>query len=151
MLAVCLCVLAVANAESVPEKSWAVLPPHPRLFADAPRWETLKRQIASDEVSRRIFAVVRDSAERVLDLPPVAYVDTGAFWHGPMRQAQGRILALAMTYRLTGDARFLSRAKVEMQPMADLPTWYPQHFLDTAEGALGMAVGLDWLHGALTP
>ena len=34
--------------------------------------------------------------------------------------------------------------------MADLPNWYPQHFLDTAEGALGMAVGLDWLHDALT-
>lgn len=34
--------------------------------------------------------------------------------------------------------------------MAALPNWYPQHFLDTAEGALGMAIGLDWLHDALT-
>ncbi len=96
------------------------LPPHPRLSAGEPRWEILKQQIASDEVSRQIFAVERDSAERVLGLPPVAYVDTGAFWHGPMRQVQGRILALAMTYRLTGEARFLARAKVEMQTMVDL-------------------------------
>ena len=135
----------------LPTAVWEKLPPHPRLFADSARWAALREQIVKDDVSRQIFAVVRDSAERVLDEPPVAYVDTGAFWHGPMRQAQGRILALAMTYRLTGDARFLARAKVEMQTMADLPNWYPQHFLDTAEGALGTAVGLDWLHDALTP
>jgi oligo-alginate lyase len=37
-----------------------------------------------------------------------------------------------------------------MRTMAELPNWYPKHFLDTAEGALGMATGLDWLHDALT-
>jgi predicted esterase len=135
----------------LPAAAWAKLPAHPRLFADAARWAVLKEQIAKDDVSRQIFSVVRDAAGRVLDQPPVSYVDKGAFWHGPMRQAQGRILALAMTYRLTGEVRFLERAKVEMQTLADLPAWYPQHFLDTAEGALGMAVGLDWLHDALTP
>ena len=129
---------------------WAKLAPHPRLFADAARWAALRRQITNDPTSRQIFAVVKNSAERLLDQPPVEYVDTGAFWHGPMRQAQGRILSLAMVYRLTGEVRFLARAKLEMQTMADLPNWYPKHFLDTAEGALGLATGLDWLHDALT-
>jgi hypothetical protein len=110
----------------------------------------LPAQIADDPASARIFAVVKDTAERLLVRPPVAYVDTGAFWHGPMRQAQGRIVSLAMVYRLTGDARFLERAKLEMRTLAGLPNWYPQHFLDTAEGALGLATGLDWLHDALT-
>ena len=142
--------LEKVRAPRLPATAWEMLPPRPRLFSDAARWAGLKQQIVSDEVSRRIFAVVRDSAERVIGQPPVAYVDTGAFWHGPMRQAQGRILALAMTWRLTGNERFSARAKVEMKTMADLPTWYPQHFLDTAEGALGMAIGLDWLHDTLT-
>lgn len=133
------------------EVDWAQLAPHPRLFADAARWSALQQQVTSDPVSRQIFTVVKNSAERLLDQPPVAYVDTGAFWHGPMRQAQGRILSLAMTYRLTGDTRFLNRAKLEMRTMAGLPNWYPQHFLDTAEGALGLATGLDWLHDSLTP
>ncbi len=141
----------VARAETPLEKSWATLPGHPRLFANAARWDALKRQIKTDEVSREIFAIVRSTADRLLDQPPVAYVDKGAFWHAPMREAQGRILALAMTYRLSSDERFLKRAKLEMQTMADLPTWYPQHFLDTAEGSLAMAVGLDWLHDDLTP
>ena len=129
---------------------WAKLAPHPRLFADAARWSALQEQVTRDPVSRQIFTIVKDSAERLLDQPPVAYVDTGAFWHGPMRQAQGRILSLALTYRLTGDVRFLARAKREMRTMAELPNWYPKHFLDTAEGALGMATGLDWLHDSLT-
>lgn len=143
-------VAAVASAARA-EVDWSTLAPHPRLFADEARWSALKQQVTADPVSRQIFAVVKISAERLLDQPPVAYVDTGAFWHGPMRQAQGRILALATTYRLTGDARFLDRAKLEMRTMAELPNWYPQHFLDTAEGALGLATGLDWLHSALTP
>lgn len=129
---------------------WSKLAPHPRLFADAARWAALRRQITNDPTSRQIFSVVKNSAERLLDQPPVEYVDTGAFWHGPMRQAQGRILSLAMVYRLTGEVRFLARAKLEMRTMAELPNWYPKHFLDTAEGALGMATGLDWLHDALT-
>ena len=141
--------LVVCTARA--EIDWSKLAPHPRLFADAARWSALKNQVTSDPVSQQIFAVVRNSAERLLDQPPVAYVDTGAFWHGPMRQAQGRILSLAMAFRLTGETRFLARAKREMQTMAELPNWYPQHFLDTAEGALGMATGLDWLHDALTP
>ena len=140
--------LVVCTARA--EVDWSKLAPHPRLFADAARWSALKRQVTSDPVSQQIFAVVKNSAERLLDQPPVAYVDTGAFWHGPMRQAQGRIQSLAMVYRLTDDVRFFAQAKLEMRTMAELPNWYPQHFLDTAEGALGMATGLDWLHDALT-
>jgi len=143
--------LALVLSAACAEVDWSQLAAHPRLFADATRWSALKQQVTSDPVSRQIFTVVKNSAERLLDQPPVAYVDTGAFWHGPMRQAQGRILSLAMTYRLTGDTRFLNRAKLEMRTMAGLPNWYPQHFLDTAEGALGLATGLDWLHDSLTP
>lgn len=149
-LAICLGVLRFAVAETLPEKAWKTLPPHPRLFANAARWDTLKQQIENDMISKSILAVVRDTAVKLLDQPPVEYVDKGAFWHGPMRQAQGRILSLAMMFRLTGDQRFLARAKIEMRTMAELPNWYPQHFLDTAEGALGMAVGLDWLHDVLS-
>lgn len=145
----CFAILLVVGAAGA-EIDWARLTPHPRLFADAARWSALREQVRSDSVSQQIFTVVKNSAERLLDQPPVVYVDTGAFWHGPMRQAQGRILSLAMTYRLTGDTRFLGRAKQEMRTMAELPNWYPQHFLDTAEGALGFATGLDWLHDALT-
>ena len=140
----------IFGAQTLSSKAWESVSPHPRLFANAARWETLNDQLINDTTSKNILAVIRDAAEKLLDQSPVEYVDKGAFWHGPMRQAQGRILSLAMMFRLTGEQRFLTRAKLEMKTMAELPTWYPQHFLDTAEGALGMAVGLDWLHDVLS-
>lgn len=138
------------SAGPLPEQAWNSLAAHPRLFANAARWGQLDEQINTDPVSREIFTVVKKTAEHLLDQPPVEYVEKGAYWHGPMRQAQGRIMSLAMVFQLTGEAKFLTRAKLEMQTLADLPHWYPKHFLDTAEGALGMAVGLDWLHADLT-
>jgi hypothetical protein len=46
----------------------------------------VKQRIENDEVSRKIFTVVRTTALQHLDKPPVAYVDNGAYWNGPMRQ-----------------------------------------------------------------
>jgi len=140
-----------ADVGNLPNEAWAKLPPHPRLLANAARWQALKQQIRADATSAQIFALVRANAESFLTAPPVAYVDTGAFLHGPMRQGQGRILALALAYRIDGDLRFLAQARAEMKAMAALPNWYPQHFLDTGEAALGMGLGLDWLHDDLTP
>ena len=131
----------MAGAQSLSTEAWDSLPEYPRLFAKAAQWKVLKQQIKNDEISKSIFSVVRDTAVKLLDQPPVEYVDKGAFWHGPMRQAQGRILSLAMMFRLTGEQRFLVRAKLEMQTMAELPNWYPQHFLDTAERVLGHVEG----------
>ena len=127
----------------------AELPQHPRLFADQTKWDSLQQQIEMDDVSSKIYSVVSQTADQTLDKPTVEYVDKGAFWHGPMRQAQGRIMSLAMMFRLTKEQRYLDRAKLEMRALADLSNWYPHHFLDTAEGALGMAIGIDWLHDSL--
>ena len=129
----CLAAARAALAAELPVGAWEKLPPHPRLFARAAHWQALKQQIRTDAVSGQLYAVARANAENFLTAPPVAYVDTGAFLHGPMRQGQGRILALALAYRIEGDARFLARARQEMKAMAALPNWYPQHFLDTGD------------------
>ena len=137
-----ICARPFQDTQSLSDDSWSSLQSHPRLFASASRFDELKQQIDRDDISREIFTIVRETAIQLLDKPTVEYVDKGAYWHGPMRQAQGRILSLAMMFRLTGEARFLERAKLEMKALAELPHWYPRHFLDTAEGALGMAIGI---------
>lgn len=142
--------LAQTAPVPLPDGVWEKLPPHPRLFARAERWAVLRQEIASDSVAREFFALIRARAEGVLTAPPVAYVDTGSFLHGPIRQVQGRIVGLAMMWRLTDDRRFLDRARQEMGELAALPSWYPQHFLDVGEAALAMGIGLDWLHDDLS-
>ena len=146
-----LLVCGSALAAEVPADAWAKLPPHPRLFARPEKWESLKAQVVDDPVSRHLFALIKERAENVLTLPSLDLPSKGINLHGPMRQMQGRIAGLAMTYRLTGDARFLTRARQEMNELATTPHWRPGHFLSCSEATVAMAIGLDWLHDELTP
>lgn len=124
------------------------VPDHPRLFATAARFASLKTQ--TDSVSQQLKAYIQHEAETVLTADRIVYPTTG-FKFGPMRTVQGRILCLAMSYRLTGDGRFLNRARQELMQLAALPDWAPNHFLDVGEGALAAGIGLDWLYDELTP
>lgn len=129
------------------EEAWAKLPPHPRLFADAARLDALKKQ--PDEVSRQLLDLLKFETDQKLALNPIAYPATG-FLMSQMRDVQGRILALALSHRLTGDPRYFERARTELLRLADLPEWRPSHFLDVGEAALAAGVGYDWLYDGLT-
>jgi hypothetical protein len=134
--------------ESIIDQKVRNLPAHPRLFADAVRLTALKAQ--NDAVSRQLVALLRHEAERHLTAPSIVYPADG-FLFGPMREVQGRILTLAMMYRLSGERRYFERARQELSLLAALPEWRPSHFLDVGEGALAAGVGLDWLYDDLTP
>jgi hypothetical protein len=146
------CALAWGRAATpVPDEAWARLPAHPRLFAGPEKWAALRTQVTTDAVSRRMFALIRERAENTLKLPSLDLPSKGINLHGPMRQMQGRVAVLAMTYKLAGDARFLTRAKQELRELAETPHWRPGHFLSCSEATTAMALGLDWLYDELTP
>ncbi len=146
----CLLLPAVAAGATLPDAAWAKLAPHPRLFAPAEKWAALKTQVTTDPVSRQMFALIRERAENVLALPSLDLPSKGINLHGPMRQMQGRVATLALTYRLTGDRRFRDRAKRELAELVATPHWRPGHFLSCAEATTAMAIGFDWLHDELT-
>ncbi|MBC8138772.1 MAG: heparinase II/III family protein, partial [Fibrella sp.] len=130
------------------EADWKRLPPHPRLFADPARVTAIKGR--RDAVSLQLLTLLRNDAEKKLASEPLVYPPTG-FLMDPVRKVQGRILTLAMAYRLTDDKRYLARAKKELLQLADLSEWRTSHFLDVGEAALAAGVGLDWLYDDLTP
>ena len=140
--------LAQSSSQNVPESYAQVLPAHPRLFASDTRFAALKSQ--QDTVSQQLKAYIQHEAEALLTAQTIVYPTKG-FKFGQMRTVQGRILTLAMSYRLTGDKRFLNRAREELLQLAALPDWAPNHFLDVGEGALAAGIGLDWLYADLTP
>jgi hypothetical protein len=61
------------------------------------------------------------------------------------------ILTEAMAYRLTGDARFLARAKSDLMTVAAFKDWNPRHFLSVGEMSFAVGIGYDWLYAKLTP
>ncbi|MBC7889645.1 MAG: heparinase II/III family protein [Ferruginibacter sp.] len=131
------------------ESSWQKMPSHPRLFATSKRWNDLKSQLKKDTVSQKLFSLVKERAENVLQLPLLGLATKTAS-HGTARQIQGRIAGLSMTYKITGDKRFLDRVVNEMSDLASSPGWNPAHFLTCSEATVAMSIGLDWLYDDLT-
>lgn len=137
-----------ATSSCLTEVHWQKLPAHPRLYANAARFAKLKTQ--KDDVSKKLFALLKIEAEKAVLAEKIVYPSTG-FKFGAMRTVQGRILSLALAYRVFGVKRYLERAKEELLQLAELPDWCPSHFLDVGEGALAAGIGLDWLYDELTP
>jgi len=132
------------------EPAWQSLPAHPRLFANAQKWEQLRARISTDAVSGQLFEIQRLSADSILGQPPVALVREGRRLLTPMRQAIHNISILASVARLTGERRYVDRALLEMRAIASLEDWNPTHYLDTSEGAMALAIGYDWLYQDLS-
>jgi hypothetical protein len=144
--------VGVSRAQTMPaevtETYLKTLANHPRLLVNNAKFLALKTQ--NDPVSQQLKTIIFRQAESLLTADTIVYPTTG-FKFGAMRTVQGRILTLALTYRLTNDRRFLNRARAELRQLAALPNWAPNHFLDVGEGALAAGVGLDWLYAELTP
>ena len=131
------------------DSKWQKMPSHPRLFADATKWANLKKQLKADTTSQKLFALIKERAEITLKSPSIIFEGVGVF-HGEARQIQGRIAVLALTYKLTGDNRFLIRARQELTELSNALNWRPDHFLSCSESTVAMAIGLDWLYNDLT-
>ncbi len=135
------------NTVCLTDANWQKLPEHPRLWANKERINALKNQ--NDDVSKQLLALLKNGAEQTLLAEKIVYPTTG-FKFGAVRNVQGRILTLALSYRVFGDKRYLERARQELIQLAELPDWCPSHFLDVGEAALAAGIGLDWLYDELT-
>lgn len=127
------------------------LPDHPRLLVAGGDWGKIRRQVEADSLSGKVFALVRDKADRMLDQPPVERTLVGRRLLDVSRLALERITALAMVAHITGDERYSRRAIEEMLAVIKFSDWNPSHFLDVAEMSLAVAIGYDWLYDRLTP
>lgn len=121
------------------------LPPRPRLLAEAADWPRLRQQVVVDPPSHLIFATLRRRAESILAAPVLTRAMTGRMLLMVSREALERISVLALVARVDEDARFAARAVREMRAVAVFADWNPSHFLDTAEMALALSIGHDWL------
>ena len=120
---------------------------HPRLFASDARIAQIKLQ--KDKVSRQLLFIVERDAGKKLIASPITYPNSVSNM-GTSRDVQGRIISLALAYRLFGDDRFLQKAKEELLQLASIKDWGTGHFLDVGEAALAAGIGYDWLYDQLS-
>ncbi len=123
--------------------------PHPRLFADADVFARLRAE------TNELFKIGRDRV--------IFEADQMRRFPLPMRRLEGRrmltisqrslarITALSMAYQLTRDERYAARAIAEAEMVCAFKDWNPDHFLDTAEMTLAVAIAYDWLYDVMKP
>lgn len=124
---------------------------HPRLHVDANGFNEIKQNIQSNANIRLWSNQIILQADNLLDTTPLEYnIPDGLRLLDTSREVQDRLLALSYAYQITGDTKYAKRAWKEMEKVCSYPDWNPQHFLDIAEMAYGVAIGYDWCYNYLT-
>ena len=121
------------------------LRPHPRLIVAPQRLARLQRGSATHLTSR-----IRELADAMLEQPVVERVMDGRRLLTVARSVLDRCSILGLAHLLWGGP-YAARVRDELAAVAAFSDWNPAHFLDTAEMAAAVAIGLDWCWDALTP
>jgi hypothetical protein len=114
--------------------------------------ETVKRAMSTDPLARALADQAMANARHLLGERTCRYeIPDGKRLLAESRRALGTITHCAWAWRMTRDKLFLDRTVRELDAACALKDWNTKHFLDTAEMALAVATGYDWLFDQLTP
>lgn len=122
----------------------------PRLFFEPGGTERLREKLSMPEGRAMADRLLHD-AGLMLRIPPQPRKVEGRRMLSASRTVLYRINTLGIVFFLTGDRRYAERAVAEALHAANYSDWHPEHFLDTAEMTLAVAIALDWFGALLTP
>ncbi|OHB67026.1 MAG: hypothetical protein A2Y77_12740 [Planctomycetes bacterium RBG_13_62_9] len=109
----------------------------------------LKASYEEDAAMQKCWQDVQKDADAYLRRPPLVYRKIGPRLLQVSRDCLGRIYALALAYRWTGDEKYAAKAKENLLQVCAFSDWNPSHFLDVAEMSHAVGIGYDWLYGYL--
>lgn len=125
---------------------------HPRLLMNDTELKALRRNICRSKDIRLLHnSIMAHADECVNDTVRLSYrFDiSGRRLLEQSRFALERIFFCAYAWRMTGKDKYLSRVQEDILTVCAFPDWHTKHFLDAAEMAFGVAIGLDWCFDAL--
>jgi hypothetical protein len=125
-------------------------PGHPRLMLTKEEVAERKALMTTDAFMQQQFEDLQKSGEDILKREPLAYVIDNDRLLDVSREALARISVLGALYQLDGDPKWAAGARANLLAVAAFPDWHPVHFLDTAEMALAVALGYDWIFDRLS-
>lgn len=124
---------------------------HPRLLIRADSLEDARRKIASDSALAQVHAQLIAFADATLPLPLLKFEKPdGRRLLSISRAFLDRAYLLSYATLMTGEVRYRDRLWRGVEAVADFPSWNPDHYLDLAEMAHGVAIAYDWLYGQWT-
>ncbi len=129
---------------------------HPFVLADSSAFDTARNEYKTSEYSdytKSLITYVLDNADALLDkntYPVMEYeLDEEDSILPISREVINRMVILGFSWQITGEDKYADRAKEELLKVCGYDDWCPSHFLATAEMALAVSVGYDWLYDYL--
>lgn len=127
---------------------------HPRLLMTSGDFADLKSKLTGERALDylylyRINKMILSHADvyvEDLEKITIALDASGRRNSGMSHLAEARLLNCAYAYRVTGKKVYLDKVKADLAQVCAMPSWWPDHFLDAAEMALGVAIAYDWCY-----
>ncbi len=116
----------------------------PRIIFTMDVENALRKKIEKDEVVRTYYETIKIRGDIYLDFDLLERKKIGKRLLSVSREAIARISTLALLYRLDKDSKYLRRMEAEINNVCDFKDWNPSHFLDVAEMAFAVSIGIDW-------
>lgn len=123
---------------------------HPRLFLTDEKLNELQQLRKTDATLNQYINAVVASANAMLTQPVLKRELIGPRLLTVSRELLSRVSHLGLSYRFTGDKKYLSAALDNMRAVCEFSDWNPSHFLDVAEMLNGVAIGYDWLYNHMS-
>jgi len=139
-------VFAVASAADAASRLMLT----PQVVAD------LRAAEKTDPETARRLAELRHKADEILARPLMAQTFEVTYHAKPRtmlkvsRKMLKRVTVLGLAWQLWGEERYAARGRAELLAVAAFPDWNPAHFLDTAEMAAAVGLGIDWFSAYLS-
>lgn len=123
---------------------------HPRLLLRADDFDRMQSAIDSESRLAKVHQHIQERADDLLTQPSLTYKKEGKRLLNVSRVALERILYMSYMYRMTGEEKYLLKAESTLNEVSSFSDWnQSEHYLDVAEMAFGVAIGLDWLANEL--
>ena len=121
----------------------------PKLFLTPSVEKNLKQKLQSDPLVQGYYQYLKKEADLIRKQPLLKRELEGFRMLAVSRNMIERMSILCMVYRIEKDPEILQRIDEELKAVCNFSDWNPQHFLDIAEMAFGVALAIDWVGEAL--
>jgi len=107
-----------------------------------------RQRIQNDTFAENVAAAISEHASNYYQVDPIhRYFESGRdVMLECSREFLDRVCTFGLAYFVQGDTRYGIRAIEEMEAVSSFESWNPDHFLDVAEMAAGLAIGFEWLN-----
>ena len=128
----------------------------PFILADRADFDKVREEYKTKKFTpytEKLLKYVLSNADALIDTsiyPPMDYVLDEEDSILPIsREVICRMVILGYAWQITGEEKYAERAKTEIEKVCSYDDWCTSHFLATAEMALAVSIGYDWLYDYL--